>query len=66
MVNDKFLDKIVSTAREHLVELIRGVPLENRPAIFNQFCRNCYVYLNGMEDWTGQNYCFRCSPDQKD
>lgn len=63
---DQLLNHIVQVAKNHLVELLNGISIEERQTVMKQFCRSCSIFLNGEKDWTGKNYCYICSPDPKD
>lgn len=51
---------------EQLVEALRSLSDEDREKVMKQFCRSCHTFLGEQICWSGQNYCYMCSPDPRE
>ncbi len=49
-----------------VVVYLASLPEEKRKEILHWFCRSCGTPLRDGMDWSGQNYCYICSPDPKE
>ena len=46
-----------------LIEIIKSLPDEEKRKVLCSFCKDCLEFIGEDTDWSGSNYCFRCSPD---
>ena len=53
------------TAEEAILAII-GMKEEDRQKVLQSFCRSCGTFIGTERDWSGQNHCDMCAPDDKD